>query len=179
MQEEQQEVITQSEPEILQETSTSDTLQEELTQEECDTLTPEQLEESRRAHRMILQRDFLKICRSGTEEDIAQAVDAGVNLNVRNKAGATGLMFAAQSNTADALALLTKAGADINAQDVHGNTALIYAASYNDDAAVDVLLEAGADPAITNNDGHTAGEYAAMNYRLTDTEALRKLTNAE
>ncbi len=64
-------------------------------------------------------------------------------------------------------------------QDTHGNTALIYAASYNDDAAVDVLLEAGADPAITNNDGHTAADFAKMNYRLNDTEALRKLTDAK
>ena len=147
--------------------------------EEREILTPEQEEESRRAHRMILQRDFLKICRSGTEEEIAQAVDAGVNLNVRNRAGATGLMFAAQSNTADAIEILVRTGADLNAQDTHGNTALIYAASYNDDAAVDVLLEAGADPAITNNDGHTAADYAAVNYRLGDTEALRKLTDAE
>ena len=88
-------------------------------------------------------------------------------------------MFAAQRNVAEALEVLVKAGADLNTQDVHGNTALIYAASYNDDAAVDVLLEGGADAAITNNDGHTAAEYAAMNYRLNDTEALRKLTDAE
>lgn len=151
----------------------------ELPHEERETLTPEQEEESRRAHRMILQRDFLKICRSGTEDEIEQAIEAGVRLSVRNKLGATGLMFAAQSNTAEALELLIRAGAPLDAQDVHGNTALIYAASYNDDAALDVLLEAGADAAITNNDGHTAADYAAVNYRLGDTEALRKLTDAE
>ena len=147
--------------------------------EEGETLTPEQEEESRRAHMMILQRDFLKICRSGTEEEIVQAVEAGVNLNVKNKAGATGLMFAAQSNTADAIEILVKAGADVNAQDVHGNTALIYAASYNDEAAVDVLLEGGADIAIKNNEGYTASDYVGRNYRISDIDTVRNLVNVE
>ncbi len=125
--------------------------------------------------RQKLQRDFLKICRSGSEDEIAEAVSAGVNVNVTNKSAATALMFAAQSNTAQAVEILIHAGAVLDAQDDSGNTALIYAASYNNDDVVDTLIDAGADRDITNHAGHRASEYARHNYRLTDTEALSRL----
>ena len=124
---------------------------------------------------MTMQKDFLKICRSGAEDDITQAVNAGVNVNVTNRTASTALMFAAQSNTAGAIDILIQAGADVNAQDDNGNTALIYAASYNTDDVVDVLINAGADSGITNNAGHKASDYARHNYRLADTDAVKRL----
>ena len=126
-------------------------------------------------HREELQRDFLRICRSGSEDEIAEAVSAGVDVNVTNRAEATALMFAAKSNTAGAVEILIHAGAAVNAQDRSGNTALIYAASYNNDDVVDTLIDAGADKDITNLAGHRASDYAAKNYRLDDTEAVKKL----
>ena len=126
-------------------------------------------------HREELQRDFLRICRSGSEDEIAEAVSAGVDVNVTNRAEATALMFAAKSNTAGAVEILIHAGASVNAQDRSGNTALIYAASYNNDDVVDTLIDAGADKDITNLAGHRASDYAAKNYRLDDTEAVKKL----
>ena len=125
--------------------------------------------------RAKLQKDFLKICRSGTEDEIAEAVSAGVNVNVANKSSATALMFAAQSNTAQAIEILVHAGAALNAQDDKGNTALIYAASYNHDDVVEALLDAGADKDIRNLDGSKASDYAQRNYRLADTEAVKRL----
>ena len=136
-------------------------------------------EEAMNEVRRNLQHDFLKICRSGTEDEIAEAVSAGVNVNVTNKSSATALMFAAQSNTAQAVEILIHAGAVIDAQDDSGNTALIYAASYNNDDVVDTLMEAGADKTITNNAGHKASDYAAKNYRLVDTEALNRLKDRQ
>ena len=138
-------------------------------------LTEEQQEESCQAIRMTLQRDILKICRSGSVEDLTQAVDAGVNLNLRNKNSASPLMFAAQSNTSEIIDILIKAGAEINAQDNSGNTALIYAASYNTDDVVNALLDAGADMETVNDAGYKALDYAQRNYRLDDTDALRRL----
>lgn len=126
-------------------------------------------------HREELQRDFLRICRSGSEDEIAEAVSAGVDVNVTNRAEATALMFAAKSNTAGAVEILIHAGAAVNAQDRSGNTALIYAASYNNDDVVETLIDAGADKDITNFAGHKASDYAARNYRLDDTEAVKKL----
>ena len=143
-------------------------------QDTNDTPTKEE-EEALDALREELQRDFLRICRSGTEDEIAEAVSAGVDVNVTNKAEATALMFAAKSNTAGAVEILIHAGAAVNAQDRSGNTALIYAASYNNDDVVATLIDAGADTDITNLSGHKASDYAAKNYRLSDTESVRKL----
>ena len=143
-------------------------------QDTADAPTKEE-EEALDALREELQRDFLRICRSGTEDEIAEAVSAGVDVNVTNKAEATALMFAAKSNTAGAVEILIHAGAVVDAQDRSGNTALIYAASYNNDDVVDTLIEAGADTGIKNLTGHKALDYAEKNYRLNDTEALKKL----
>ena len=132
--------------------------------------------ELKTAVKMTLQRDILRICKSGEIDDIRQAVDAGVNLNVRNKNGAAPLMFAAQKNTAEAVEMLINAGADINAQDNAGNTALIYAAAYNSEDVIRVLLDYGADKNIRNNSGHSAYDYAQRNYRLNDTDIPEKLS---
>ena len=126
------------------------------------------------AHRINLQKEFLRICRSATEDEIAEAVSAGVNVNTTNKSSATALMFAAQSNTAEAVEYLIHAGARINAQDSKGNTALIYAASFNDENVVAALLDGGADKEITNLEGRKAGDYAVRNYRLNDSEVLSR-----
>ena len=122
-----------------------------------------------------LQRRFLRLCMSGTEEEISRAISAGVNINVRNRTQATALMFAAQKNTADAVDILINAGLDIDAQDIHGNTALIYAASYNNDDVVDMLIGRGAEVNIMNHIGYKALVFAKRNYRLQDTDALRVL----
>ena len=127
------------------------------------------------ALRRTLQRDILKICKSGEIDDISQAVDAGVNLNVRNKNGAAPLMFAAKENTAEAVELLIKAGADVNAQDNSGNTALIYAAAYSSEDVISVLLEMQADKDIVNSSGYRAYDYARRNYRLNDTDIPERL----
>ena len=159
---------------ISQHESTDDEPEIYEYQDTNDTPTKEE-EEALDALREALQRDFLRICRSGTEDEIAEAVSAGVDVNVTNKAEATALMFAAKSNTAGAVEILIHAGAAVNAQDRSGNTALIYAASYNNDDVVATLIDAGADTDITNLSGHKASDYAAKNYRLSDTESVRKL----
>ena len=143
--------------------------------QDSDNEITEEDEEAMRNLRHQLQRDFLKICRSGTEDEIAEAVSAGVNVNVTNKSSATALMFAAQSNTAEAVEILIHAGAMLDAKDESGNTALIYAASYNNADVVETLIDAGADRGITNLAGHRASDYAAKNYRLIDTETVNKL----
>ena len=124
---------------------------------------------------ILLRSEFLKLCRSGTEEEITRIINAGMNVNMRNKTQATGLMFASQHNTSGAIEVLIDFGADIDAQDIHGNTALIYASSYNNDDVVDVLIERGADVNIMNNMGQKALKFACKNYRLFDTVALNVL----
>lgn len=128
-----------------------------------------------RALVLLLKGEFLKLCRSGSDEEISQAINAGVDVHTRNKSQATGLMFAAQHNTASAVEVLIEAGSDIDAQDINGNTALIYAASYNTDDVLDVLINKGADVNIMNHSGHKALKFAKRNHRLFDTVAINVL----
>ena len=85
-------------------------------------------------------------------------------------------MFAARSNTAEAVSMLIEGGAYTDAQDIYGNTALIYAASENNDDVVELLIDAGADIELTNTSGFSAYDYGKKNYRLIDTEAIKKLS---
>lgn len=178
-QEESSQPETPSQPQHKQPSSTLDSEEEpsyyEYGMQDSDIEITEEDEETMRDLRRKLQRDFLKICRSGTEDEIAEAVSAGVNVNVTNKSSATALMFAAQSNTAEAVEILIHAGAMLDAQDESGNTALIYAASYNNGDVIETLIDAGADRDITNLAGHRASDYAVKNYRLVDTETVSKL----
>ena len=128
-----------------------------------------------KAMQLLLKSEFLKLCRSGSDEEIQQAINAGVDVNTRNKSQATGLMFAAQHNSASAVEVLIDAGADIDAQDINGNTALIYASSYNTDDVVDVLIGRGADVNIMNHSGYKALKFAKRNYRLFDTVVINVL----
>lgn len=127
------------------------------------------------ALKLLFSRDFLKICASGTEKEILEAINAGVNVNSKNNALSTALMFAAKDNTAEAVNILINSGAHVNMQDVHGNTALIYAAYYNNEDVVETLLDAGADISVANTSGNLAYDYGKKNYRLADTETLKKL----
>ena len=122
-----------------------------------------------------LQSNILGICKSGNPEDIQEAINAGVNLNVINRNGDTPLIFAAKENSAEAVEMLITAGVEFNTQDNAGNTALIYAAAYNNPDVVSVLLDYGADKDIVNNSGKRAYDYALRNYRLNDTDIPKRL----
>ena len=98
-----------------------------------------------------------------------------MKLNVRNKNGATPLMFAAKENKAETVELLINSGAEKNAHDNAGNTALIYAAAYNNADVIRVLLDYGADKYIVNNSGCRAYDYALRNSRLNNTDILERL----
>ena len=123
----------------------------------------------------LLQKNFLRTCRSGSSTEIAEAIAAGVNVNVKNKELRTALMFAALYNTAEAVSYLIEAGAYIDAQDIYGRTALIYAASRNTDDVVELLIDAGAELELKDTSGFSAYDYGRKNYRLADTEALKRL----
>ena len=162
-----------SKPDI--DSSQNEASQPESTQPTEPALTPEQQLESETALRMTLQRDILKIARSGSIDDINQAIELNVNLNVKNKSHATPLMFAAQSNSSEIIELLINNGAQINSQDIKGMTPLMYAAAFNTEDVVDKLIELGADINIINNSGFKAIDYARKNHLLIDTDSISKL----
>ena len=128
-------------------------------------------------------------------------IDAGANVNARNKNRHTALMKAAyRGNTdhaermlrqrmtfslswpastrhADAVRLLIDAGADVNAKTKDGHTALMWAASQGQNAAVKLLIDAGAKLNQRFKDGKTAllraasGEHAQTVKLLVDAGA--------
>ena len=72
--------------------------------------------------------EFAELCRSGTVEQIQQALADGANPNARRggerEIEETALMAATRNSSPEALKVLVAAGADVNARNNTGNTAL-------------------------------------------------------
>lgn len=77
------------------------------------------------------------------------------------------------------LELFLEAGANVNAVDLEGKTALMFAAQSNTNPEIiTTLLAYGADPLMIDSAGKTAFDYIQMNEPLKDTEAYRRLEEA-
>src|SRR6185295_8891621 len=77
----------------------------------------------------------------GSPEMIRVLLDARANVNARDVAGMTPLMFAVASENQDAevIKLLLAAGADTKVQTTTGETALVWARKYGDPAVLKLL----------------------------------------
>ncbi len=73
------------------------------------------------------EREFLKICKSGTLKQISEFIENGANVNARAKDKSSALMFAARFNSPDAIKYLLSNGADVNLKNTKGNIALDFA----------------------------------------------------
>ena len=83
-------------------------------------------------------------------------LEAGADVEARNRRGRTPLHGAAGTNRSQVVAELARAGADLNARDSAGNTPL-HATRYNEHVSVVyLLLELGADPTLVNDRGEVA-----------------------
>jgi len=99
--------------------------------------------------------------------NIARAlVKAGANVNARNKAGGTALVFSASGGHFETMEFLSGAGADINAADTSGKTALIAAVERGDMQIIQALLRAGVD--VNREFSHGTALVAASAMGLTD-----------
>ena len=95
-------------------------------------------------------------------EDVAKSmIDAGANVDARDKGQVTPLHYAAVGNADKVVPLLLAAGADINARDNFQKTPLHGAAMCNADKVVPLLLAAGADIDARDNSQDTPLHYAA------------------
>lgn len=90
----------------------------------------------------------------------ALARTSGLSVDLRDDAGRTALMLAADVGKVALIDLLLEAGADVNAADRHGRTPLLYAAACQQFEAVKRLLDAGADAGVRDMEGHSAGDLA-------------------
>lgn len=87
-------------------------------------------------------------------------VDAGADLEARDSAGSTPLLYAAQNQNSAIIKVLIEAGADITATQEGGATPLHLAALHSTPAVMTELMNAGADVFATDWDGKTAFDYA-------------------
>jgi len=91
-------------------------------------------------------------------EIIKLLLDAGANINQKNKYGGTALYEASRfNNNLEVIKELIKLGANINEKDSDGETALIGALQRNPNLDIArYLIEAGADVKAKDNNGNTA-----------------------
>ena len=103
-------------------------------------------------------------------------IEAGADVDARNRWGRTPLHGASGSNRSVVVAELVRAGADLNARDSAGNTPL-HATRLNLNAAVaHLLLELGADPTLVNDRGQVADP---MDCGYWNTEWFARVATAE
>lgn len=103
-------------------------------------------------------------------------INAGANVNAKDKNGNTPLMFASIIKNSEIVNLLIKAGANVNDVNESGTTALIYAAARGDKKTVKLLLNNNADISIQDYSNDNALLRAK---RCGNGQAARLLEKAE
>ena len=116
------------------------------------------------------QTGLWEAVRNGNVTEIKRSIRSDADLNTRNEAGATPLMYAAAFASEDCVRLLLDAGADVNAASNGGATALMWATG--DTAKVRLLVEHGADVNAKAKDGSTAFVTAGLRGNV---DAMRML----
>ena len=100
------------------------------------------------------------------------AIEAGADVNARDKRGLTALMHAADRGFTLIVELLLNAGADPDMRAVEGPTALFMAVAKEHVEIVELLLESGADASIRGQKGLTPMKLAE---RLKNSEIVESL----
>jgi ankyrin repeat protein len=101
-------------------------------------------------------KDFLKLCASGTAEEVERAIQDGADVNARGGHDATPLHFAVRDNDDPyVVSVLIENGADVNAIDSDGYTPLMTAVWFSQAMHIVLLLDGGADIGFANNAGRT------------------------
>jgi ankyrin repeat protein len=87
---------------------------------------------------------FLEQVKEGDLDVLVMFLKGGMELETRDRSGATALMYAALSGHVEATSLLIEKGAQVNAQDNLGRRALDYATTHPESGAFKILASAGA-----------------------------------
>lgn len=139
----------------------------------------------------MTQKEFLRLCTTGSSEEIESAIRAGADVNRRAYiygAKVPPLFVAVMEENYDAirvlleygahegdgftaavvkgkrklLKMLVDCGADINAEDMNGYTPLFLAVTANKPRIVKWLIDLGADVNVRSDSGYTALTYTAL-----------------
>jgi ankyrin repeat protein len=117
---------------------------------------------------------FLHEVKMGNREEVEAFIRAGINVNAKDKDGATVLMIASEKGDTEMTRVLLKSGADPNASDVDGYTALMFASYSGNPEIVRLLVGSGADVNARDKDGWTALMFASVEGKTDVADFLRK-----
>ena len=108
---------------------------------------------------------LMNLARYATAEDCKKLIDAGADINARNKDGSTALMLATCNGEDGETVcdLLLKAGAGINEKNNDGWTPLMWAARYSTPEVCRKLIDAGSDVNARKKDGSASLMLATCN----------------
>ncbi|EAY00672.1 hypothetical protein TVAG_208640 [Trichomonas vaginalis G3] len=99
---------------------------------------------------------FLHIAvKKGFVAKIDQLIKDGIDVNSKDAAGKTPLMYASENNNPIIVEKLLGHGADVNILDNAGETAIFYAASQGLTGIIKILFDHGAKANLTSKRGHT------------------------
>jgi uncharacterized protein len=109
-------------------------------------------------------KSFFQLVKTGTPQDIQDAISKGADVNEVGAGYWTPLMVA---TSPEVISMLLNAGADIKLREsYYGGTSLMWQADMcKDPAVIPMLLKAGADVKDQDKDGLTALMYAARHNR--------------
>jgi ankyrin repeat protein len=110
------------------------------------------------------EAEMIEAARWGRADEVAAAIEAGVDPNAKDDDGVSAIRWAAVEGNATVVEILVEAGADVDSADAHGVTPLMMAARWAHMRTVQVLVEAGADLDTLSDygPGRTALMYAAI-----------------
>ncbi len=115
---------------------------------------------------------WVRVPTKGHVDTVKVLIEAGADVNAKDKEGRTVLMYA---STGEIAKILIEAGAELNAKDQNGETALLTATRKFRTGVVKVLIEAGADVNAAKPNGETALKLAV---KFNDVETINVLREA-
>ena len=91
------------------------------------------------ASNATLKEDYARYASSCNFAKIKLLIEQGVDINTRDKAGYTALMYASMNGRLDIVTYLIENGADVNLEDEYGTTALFFAQYYGESGYPDIV----------------------------------------
>jgi len=109
----------------------------------------------------MLPEPMAELARTGDDARLAEALRAGLDVDLRDAKGNTLLMLAAYHGKTAVVAMLLKAGAQVDLRNDKGQTPLGGVAFKGHVEIAALLLDAGADP-VADQGGSTPADFATL-----------------